>query len=503
MKSAKIVDLQELVEIVVRLKKENKKIVLSHGVFDLIHIGHIRHFGAAKKLGDVLIATVTPDQYVNKGPGRPIFTEELRVQSIAALDAVDYVAINKWPTAVETVRLLKPDTYTKDVEYKFKSSEGFAEEVKIIEEIGGEMKFTTEITHSSSNLITKQIYREEVVRYLERLKDKYNAEDLYTYLNDIRKLKVLVIGEIIIDEYCSGKHMGKTRRESIVEFMADRKQRFLGGSGIIANHLSNFTDNVDILSLLGDRDSQEDFVNNRLDDKIKKYIFTKKNSPTPIKTRYIEEKVGYRNLFKVAVMNDEIIDKKTSDTIIKTLDNILPQYDLVIVVDYGHGMIDDNIMNKLTSSSKYLAVNTQINAENKGYNTIDKYSKIDYGCTNEEELRLLNRDKYGKVHELISKSLTTIQIDKLAITMGYHGCVTYSKAEGFNDIPALSINAIDAMGAGDAFFALTSPLAKLGAPMDMIGFVGNASGAIHIGVVGNKKSVGKDELFQYIESLMK
>lgn len=503
MRKAKIVDLGELAKIVSGIKNENKKVVLTHGVFDLLHIGHIRHLEAAKKLGDVLITTVTPDQYVHKGPHKPVFTERLRAESVAALDVVNYVAINKWPTAVETIKVLKPDIYAKDIEYKFKSDKRFTEEATTIEELGGKVKFTAENTFSSSNLINRQIYNEEVFHYLENFKNKHNFRDLYVYLESIKTLKILVVGEVIIDEYYSGIHIGKMRRESIIEFMVDKKERFIGGSGIIANHLSNFIDSVDILTLIGDRDSQKDFINDQLDNKIGKYIFTKKDSPTPRKTRYIEEKVNYRNLFKVTEMNDQMIDKETSNNIIEKLDKILPKYDLVVVADFGHGMIDDHIVDKLTSSSKYLAVNAQINTENRGYNTIDKYPRVDYGCINEEELRLVTKDKYGDLPKLISELMARTKIDKLAVTRGYHGCLTYSKEDDLYDNPALSIDAIDAMGAGDAFFALTSPLAKLDVPMDIIGFIGNAAGAMYIKVIGNQKSIDKNELFQYIEGLMK
>src|SRR3990167_11073056 len=93
--SRKIKNIDELAIIIQKLKNQkDKKIVLCHGVFDLVHPGHIRHFQAAKALGDVLVVTVTADEYVNKGPGRPVFIQGLRAESIAALGCVDYVAIN-------------------------------------------------------------------------------------------------------------------------------------------------------------------------------------------------------------------------------------------------------------------------------------------------------------------------------------------------------------------------------------------------------------------------
>ena len=100
------------------LKSDGKKIVLCHGVFDLLHVGHIKYFEEAKSFGDILLVTLTPDNFVNKGPGRPVFSEKLRLEAIAALEVVDYVILNKWPTAVETIKTIKPDVYVKGPDYK-------------------------------------------------------------------------------------------------------------------------------------------------------------------------------------------------------------------------------------------------------------------------------------------------------------------------------------------------------------------------------------------------
>src|SRR3990167_10271529 len=97
---------------------DSPRIVQCHGVFDLLHIGHIKHFQAAKRQGDILVVTITPDRFVNKGPNRPRFTERLRAEAIAALDCVDYVIINSWPTAVEAIQFIKPHVYAKGDEYK-------------------------------------------------------------------------------------------------------------------------------------------------------------------------------------------------------------------------------------------------------------------------------------------------------------------------------------------------------------------------------------------------
>lgn len=153
----KIFEIEELSKIIKKLKAQDKKIVHCHGCFDLMHPGHIKYFQAAKEMGDVLMVTVTPDIYVDKGPGRPVFNQDLRSESIAALECVDYVAINKWPTAEETLKLLRPNIYVKGQEFEsLKDKTGkLQKEYEVIKEIGAELKFTHEIVFSSSKLLNQ------------------------------------------------------------------------------------------------------------------------------------------------------------------------------------------------------------------------------------------------------------------------------------------------------------------------------------------------------------
>lgn len=153
----KIIDLEVLATKIQELKSEGKKVSHCHGCFDLMHPGHIKYFQVSKEMGDVLVVTVTPDIYVDKGPGRPVFNQNLRVESIAALECVDYVAINKWPTAEETLRLLRPDIYVKGQEFeRLEDKTGkIQKEYEVIKEIGAELRFTHEVVFSSTELLNK------------------------------------------------------------------------------------------------------------------------------------------------------------------------------------------------------------------------------------------------------------------------------------------------------------------------------------------------------------
>jgi rfaE bifunctional protein nucleotidyltransferase chain/domain len=159
----KILEIEKLAGKVKSLKDAGKKVVHCHGCFDLMHPGHIKYFQAAKKMGDVLVVTLSPDRYVDKGPGRPVFDERLRAESIAALECVDHVSINKWPTAVETIKLLRPNLYVKGQEFKnLEDKTGkLQKELEAIKEVGAEIGFTHEMVFSSTELIKQHFKKKQ------------------------------------------------------------------------------------------------------------------------------------------------------------------------------------------------------------------------------------------------------------------------------------------------------------------------------------------------------
>ena len=202
----KIKSIDELARIIKELKAAGSKVVHCHGVFDLLHIGHIRYFEQARRWGDILVVTVTPDRYVDKGPHRPAFPEELRVEGVASLECVDYAALNQWPTAEETLRALRPDVYVKGSEFKNTEADmtgKIAREEKVVKEVGATLAFTEDIVFSSTNLINKYFsgFSEEVQQYLDLFRQRYTVEEVLDIIDKMATLNVLVIGDTIIDEY--------------------------------------------------------------------------------------------------------------------------------------------------------------------------------------------------------------------------------------------------------------------------------------------------------------
>ena len=145
----KITSLNELENISLNYKREGKTIVLCHGMFDLIHLGHIRYFQQAKKEGDILIVTFTSDEFCRKGPDRPIFSEDLRAESLAALEIIDHVAVCPFPTAMEAIKIVRPNIYAKGKEYEIEGDDitkMISKERKAVELSQGKVFFTDELS---------------------------------------------------------------------------------------------------------------------------------------------------------------------------------------------------------------------------------------------------------------------------------------------------------------------------------------------------------------------
>lgn len=502
----KIKSLDNLCRILDQERKTNKRIVLCHGVFDLMHIGHIRHFEEAKKNGDILVVTLTPDIYVNKGPHRPVFPEMLRAETLAALHCVDYVAINNTPMAIDLIKILRPNFYVKGKEYQKDEDDitgGIILEREAVESVGGKLVFTDDIVFSSSNLINRHwpVFSPELSAYLAKFGMLHSAGEINGYFEKMRPLKVLTIGEAIIDEYIYCSAIGKSSKEPMLAVKCSSSEKFAGGILAVANNMASFSDNVSILSFLGDRESHEDFIRERLKENINTIFLTRNNSPTIVKKRFIES-YFFHKLLAVYTINDSELEQADDELLCTKLSEIIPEFDIVVVVDFGHSVISKQAAKVICDKAKFLAVNTQSNAGSLGYQTIYKYSRADYVCITENEFRLETRSRVGDIKDAVPQLATDLKAKHVVITRGKNGCLCYGGEEGFVEVPAMAGEVIDRMGAGDSFLSVTSMAAAIKAPLEVIGFIGNAVGAQAVATVGHRESINKVSLSKFITSLL-
>ncbi len=506
--SLKIKRLDELSKVLEELRKKGKKIVHCHGVFDLLHPGHIKHFEAAKRKGDVLVVTITKDEYVNRGPNRPVFNHDLRAESIAAFECVDFVAVNSWPTAVETIKLIKPHFYVKGSDYiqKDKDVTGkIYEEEEVVNSVGGAMHFTDEVSFSSSSLINTFLspYPEEAREFFSKFKRQYGASDIINYIKASKSLKVLVIGDIIIDEYHYCQGMGKSQKDNIIATKFINEEIFAGGVLAAANHLAGFCEDVTLLSCIGNKNNYRDFIFRHLKPNIKTRFYYRDDVPTVVKRRFVEPDF-LNKLFEICYLDDlNYLSASLEGQICGYLNPQLKDFDMVLVSDFGHGLITPGIVEVLSSKANFLAINVQTNSSNIGFNVITKFPRADFICIDEPEIRLACHDKLSKIQDLILKINKQLNCDKVIITQGHKGSLAYSKKKGFAEIPIFSREVVDRIGAGDAYFSTVAPCVCKDVPIEVAGFIGNAVGAMKVLIVGNRSSIEPGALSKYITTLLK
>jgi rfaE bifunctional protein nucleotidyltransferase chain/domain len=504
----KVLSLEAASARVAELRANGVKVAMAHGVFDLLHIGHVRHLQEARSKGDFLVVSITADAYVNKGPGRPVFPAPLRAEMLGNLGVVDIVVVNDAPTAVPALRAIKPNVYVKGLEYANAEDDvtgKIVDERNAVEESGGELVFTDDIVYSSSTLINQylDVYDPALKEYLDGCRARELLPQLLNAIERISDMRVLVVGDAIIDEYQYVIPMGKSLKETIIATRFTDREEFAGGVFATANHVASFCNNVEVITCLGDQDSHLDFIRHSLKPGIKLNHVMRSDAPTTKKCRFVEQNY-FRKMFEVYTFEDKPLSSEQQAQFDALVAKRAPEFDLVIVNDFGHGLIAPSTIKVLREKSKFLAVNAQCNSANYGFNLVTRYRQPDYLCIDAPEARLAVSEKDGDVEALIRDKLAPrTECRRLVVTHGKHGCITFDQQQGVNHIPAFTKTVVDTVGAGDAFLAVTSPLVALGLPLDMVGFVGNAVGAIKVGIVGHRRSIEKSQLVKSMTALLK
>jgi rfaE bifunctional protein nucleotidyltransferase chain/domain len=503
----KIRTVDELAGVVAELQRGGKVVAQAHGTFDLLHLGHVRHLQAARRHCDVLVVTLTADRFVNKGPGRPVFTEALRAEMLATLEYVGWVAINDSPDAVTAIQRLRPDIYIKGQDYQ--NPEGditgkIGMEREAVEAGGGRIQFTDEVTFSSTELINRHlnVFEPHIRDHLDKQRRDGGLDEILELLDRVKDMKVVLVGDAIIDEYQYVLPMGKTPKENMIATRYQDREVFAGGVFAAANHVASFCREVEVITCLGEVNSHDDLVRQSLKPNVRLHVVSRQGAPTTLKRRFVDPSY-MRKLFEVYIMNDEPLVGDLQQEVNGLIARIAPKADVVIATDFGHGMLADTSIETLSKCSRFLAVNTQSNSANLGYNLITKYPRADYTCIDAPEAQLACSDRLSPIGDIAHRILERMDCSKIIITRGKHGCVTYERGGAVHTIPAFAKNVVDTVGAGDAFLAVTAPLVAAGGAMERIGFVGNVVGALKVEIVGHRRSIDKPSLIKGISGLLR
>ena len=510
MNKSKILSFEDASAVFDRERKDGRRIVQCHGTFDLIHPGHIVHLEEARALGDLLVVTVTDEQHVNKGPGRPCFNDALRARTLAALACVDYVVLIPFTAAVEAIRLVKPDIYCKGSEYEDASNDvtgNIHDDLTEVRTHGGEVRYIGSVVFSSTKLLNHHFGHlpEKVLACCQKLATRTSAAEIRTMVDGFQNLRVLVIGDTIIDQYACLSVQGLTSKNRIISGRFLHQDTYLGGALAVVRHVKEFCSNVRFVSLLGTEPWVDELVGGVLSEK-EDATLREESFTTVVKKRYVEPLLAgneLSKLFSINYLNDEPPSEAVQQRLFDSIRREMKACDVVLLTDFGHGLMQKKLRELVQEEAPFLVLNCQTNSNNHGFNIITRqYQRADAFSLDNQEIMLScglkNFDAEGEL-AAIAKNFGS---SYAWLTRG--SVMTLGHAEGYepSEIPPLVTDVTDTVGAGDAFFSVAGLAAVQRLPLDVATFLGQLAGAQAVNIVGNERPISKAALLKGAMSLL-
>jgi cytidyltransferase-like protein len=500
--SSKILPFGRAAAVFRNLGRQRKRIVQCHGTFDLVHPGHVIHFEEAKKLGDVLVVTITAALHVNKGPGRPFFNDALRAKALAALEVVDYVVVIPHPAAVEAIELVRPHVYCKGLEYQDSANDvtgNIHDDVTTVRKLGGKVHYVGSVVFSSTRLLNNYFdtHEPEVKEFCRNLAKRFGPADLRRIVEKFSRLRILVVGEVIFDRYSTVDVQGLTSKNRILSARHLGEETHGGGALAVVRHLREFTPHVRLATVTG----SETWLSKELSPYRQNLAghLAIRDGVTIVKHRFVEPKIEGKELsklFSVNLIKNEPLDSATERKFLSKLRRLVPQADVVLVMDFGHGLLTQPVRRFLEKKAKFLAVNCQTNSNNYGFNVINRrYRRADSFSLDQAEITLA----VGRRHFDFEMELGQLRRH----LKSRYGWLTRGGRETIGMTPKASCHCmpfervvVDTVGAGDAFCAIATMAAVQGLPIEEATFLGQLAGAQAVKVTGNAEPVRKVDLLK-------
>jgi bifunctional ADP-heptose synthase (sugar kinase/adenylyltransferase) len=441
---------------IVGARPRANKVIMCHGVFDVVHPGHVRHLVYAKSKADILIASLTADQHITKGVYRPHVSQDLRAVNLAAFEMVDYVLIDERDKPLENIRLIEPDYFAKGFEYGGNGiSAKTAEELAVVQSYGGELIFTPgDIVYSSSALIRQDA---PDVRHanLQILMERNNVdfEMLRRVLSEMRGRRVHVVGDTIIDSYTYCAMIGGQTKTPTLSVAFERKADFVGGAGVVAKHLIAAGAEVTFSTVLGN-DLLKDFVLDELSSAgVELNAVVDETRPTINKNAIV---VGGHRLLKV----DTLDNRSISDDILSKLQSKVHYHpvDAVVYADFRHGIFNKRTIPKLIDAipdGVYRVADSQVASR---WGNITEFKNFDLITPNEREARFAVGDQDSGIRPLASLVYDQARCKFLILKLGERGVLAcrdkdHYSLDSYFVIDSFVDQLVDAVGAGDALLA--------------------------------------------------
>lgn len=481
---------------------EGYAIIMACGTFDLVHVGHIRHLSYAKSKADKLVVTVTADKHVTKGSMRPYVPETLRALNLAALEMVDFVAIDTNPTPIETLTFLRPNFFCKGQDYSAVPPKTQEEET-LVKSYGGQMLFTPgDVVYSSSHLLTVDPPRLGLEKLLALMESEgVSFNNLRKTLHNLSGITAHVIGDTIVDSYTYCSLIGASSKTPTLSVRFNRQEDFIGGAAVVAKHLNAAGANVDFTTVLGSDTLCTKVVSDLQSNGIRIKAF-QDGRMTTNKNVFICD--GAR-LLKVDRVDNRTVNEDALGKIKARIADI--SADIVIFSDFRHGIFNGStipVLQEAIQQNAFSAADSQVASR---WGNILDFRGFDLITPNEKEARFALGDQDSVIRPLATNLYKAAACETLILKCGEAGLLTVRSDDETDHRSVFAMDSfvrgiVDPVGAGDACLAYSALALRSGAGPVVASILGNIAAGIECECEGNIP-VEKSKVLDRIDQLEK
>lgn len=477
---------EELLSLVGEFPRK-KKLIVCHGVFDVVHPGHVRHLAYAKSKAHKLAVTLTADKHIGKDIYRPHIPAGLRALNMAAFEMVDYVVIDENPTPLENLSKIKPDYFAKGFEYTSKGlPPATQEESDIVEGYGGQMIFTPgDHVYSSSKFLNLSLPKVQIDKLLHLMEvNQVSFDYLREIVSKLSKFSVHVLGDTIVDTYTRTTLIGGQTKTPTFSVLYQGHEDYVGGAGIVARHLRAAGANVKFSTVLGS-DRLKDFVIEELENAgIEVYPIIDSTRPTTQKNAIIAG--GYR-LLKL----DTLDNRPISQDILEKLESTIKESntDAVVYSDFRHGIFNSLSVPTLIGAipnNCFKVADSQVASR---WGNVGEFKEFDLITPNEREARFVLADQDSTVGRLAGSLVEASSCLNLILKLGDRGIFCLGRnskdKDSYFSIDSFANNVVDAVGAGDALLAYATLSLMESKSLVVAGILGSMAAACECEIDGN------------------
>ncbi len=484
--------LSELEIAVKELKAANKKIVLCHGHFNVIHTGHLRFLEFARKQGSCLIVALSGNSRISEEVRDKFFDEKDRAHGVAALQYVDKVFIFNENSLEEIISLVKPSAYVYGEEYS-KKTELIIKEIEIVEKNGGKVVFSSgDIHYAPTDFLDKElseIRSERLERFRAALKkQKISCDQLLSHCDNFKNKHLLVIGDTIVDQYVVCDALGMSSEAPVLVVRELEHKEFVGGAAIVSRHVRALGSKCTFISLIGS-DEPGEIVKNELNkEDVEHRLIIDEDRPTTFKIRYM---VSTQKILRVSRLKDHHLNAKMEERVLEHLNAEAGNIDGIIVSDFCYGVITPKILDHISKLSKKYKIKLFGDVQSSSQiGNAAKFKNYYLIKPTEKEARIALDDKYSGLELLGNNLLKATGSQNLILSLGPEGFIAFKttdnklfvKAQHF---PALNPSPVDVVGAGDSLLTALSVASCAGADIMEASAIGSLVASIAVGKVGN------------------